>query len=63
MFGQFPEVEKVRFTVEGQEDGEVGGKDVRAFWGGVSLTDQPWNVLRPAPVTDEEAATEPEDGE
>lgn len=45
-FGRFDEVEKVRFTVEGQEDGEVNGKDVQDFWIAVSLSDQPWDVIR-----------------
>jgi hypothetical protein len=63
-FGQFPEIESVRFTVQGQEDGEVGGKDVRSFWGGVSLIGQPWEVLRPAPISEDATGTaEPTEGE
>lgn len=46
-FGQFPEVKKVKFTVEGKDSGQVGGKDVVAFWGDVSLKKQPMAVLRP----------------
>ena len=46
-FGQFPEVEQVRFTVEGQTQGEAAGMSVEAFWGGVSLVGQPWDVIRP----------------
>lgn len=53
--GQFPEVEKVRFTVDGKTEGTVGGKDVRAFWGTVSLIDQPWSVMRPEPAAEESA--------
>ena len=44
--GQFAEVEKVRFTVEGRTEGRLDGRDVRAFWGDVSLSGQPWAVLR-----------------
>lgn len=44
--GQFPEVKKVEFTVEGKTDGTIGGKKVRSFWGNVSLRGQPWKVLR-----------------
>jgi hypothetical protein len=46
-FGQFPEVTKVRFTVEGRVDGRIGGKDVARFWGSIGLRGQPWAVLRP----------------
>jgi hypothetical protein len=45
--GQFPEVTKVRFTVEGRVDGRIGGKDVARFWGSIGLRGQPWAVLRP----------------
>lgn len=45
--GGFPEVEKVRFTVEGKDSGEIEGRDVEAFWGDVSLKGQPFKVLRP----------------
>lgn len=56
MFGQYPEVERVAFTVEGRVDGEIDGLSVRDFWGSVSLIDQPWDVLRPSrPVGDEES--------
>jgi spore germination protein GerM len=44
--GEFPEIQKVRFTVEGKTSGTVGGKDIEAFWGTVSLKGQPWDVLR-----------------
>jgi len=47
-FGQFPEVKKVRFTVEGKTDGKLDGSDVQVFWGRVSLRGQPWDVLRPS---------------
>jgi hypothetical protein len=46
-FGQFPEVGKVRFTVEGKTTGRAGGRDIRSFWGKVGLAGQPWAVLRP----------------
>lgn len=46
-FGGFDEVRKLRFTVEGQESGEVNGKDVVVFWGDVSLREQPYDVMRP----------------
>jgi len=45
-FGQFPEVDRVKFTVEGKTEGEIDGKDIEAFWGEVSLKGQPWAVLR-----------------
>jgi len=56
-FGRFDEVEKLRFTVEGQEDGEVAGKSVGDFWGAVALYDQPWDVLRIARSSDETSST------
>jgi hypothetical protein len=55
MFGQFPEVEQVRFTVEGIEEGEIDGKDVRAFWGSATLIEQPWDVFRPQPPESQES--------
>jgi hypothetical protein len=58
-FGRFPEVEKVRFTVEGQEDGEIDGKDVKDFWLDVSLIGQPWDVIRPQDSGDGTATVEP----
>lgn len=57
-FGQFPEVEKLVFTVEGQTDGEIDGKDVEEFWGQVTLADQPWDVQRPPGYEDPDAAAE-----
>jgi hypothetical protein len=39
-------VKFVRFTVEGKEEGSIGGKDVEKFWGTVSLKGQPWKVVR-----------------
>jgi hypothetical protein len=53
--GQFPEVDKVIFTVEGQTSGEIGGHDIEYFWGRISLKGQPFDVLRPP--------TPPEDGQ
>ena len=58
--GQFDEVTGIRFTVEGQEDGEVNGKDVQTFWGSVGLQGQPWDPLRPGEST---ATVEPEAAE
>ncbi len=46
-FGQFPEVERLAFTVEGKTDGEIDGKDVSKFWGAVTLADSPWDIARP----------------
>ncbi len=46
-FGQFPDVEKLAFTVEGKTSGEIDGKDIEEFWGKVTLKDQPWAVTRP----------------
>lgn len=45
-FGAFPEVQKVRFLVDGKDSGKIDGKDIEAFWGSVSLKGQPWDVLR-----------------
>jgi hypothetical protein len=50
-FGQFPEVKKVSFTVEGATEGKLDGRDVQAFWGSVSLKAQPWDVIRSKPVS------------
>lgn len=44
--GQFPEVDRVQFTVEGKSEGEIDGKDIVDFWGDVSLLNQPWDVIR-----------------
>lgn len=41
---QFAEVKQVAFTVEGKTSGELGGKDVRRFWGEVTLDQAPWSV-------------------
>jgi hypothetical protein len=59
-FGRFPEVEKVRFTVEGQEDGQIDGRDVQDFWLDVSLIGQPWDVIRPQESGDGTSTVEPE---
>lgn len=45
-FGQFREVKKVTFTVEGKTNGMIDGKDIRKFWGRIGLAGQPWNVIR-----------------
>ncbi|MDH4139421.1 MAG: GerMN domain-containing protein [Coriobacteriia bacterium] len=59
-FGQFDEVEKVQFTVEGKASGEASnGKDVEAFWGSVSLTGQPWDVIRLTRGSSDEASSTP----
>jgi len=56
--GQFPEVQKVRFTVEGKTEGTIDGKDVAQFWGHIGLNAQPWDVLR-APVETTGTAGQP----
>ena len=56
-FGQFPEIDQVRFTVEGVEEGEVNGKDVQTFWGSVTLIEQPWDVFRPQPPPESEESS------
>lgn len=58
--GQFPEVKRVKFTVDGREDGQIDGKDVKEFWGSVSLNGQPWDALRP-PNFGKDEASGPED--
>jgi hypothetical protein len=59
--GQFPEVKKVRFTVEGKTSGSIDGKDIEKFWGGVSLKAQPWDVLRPqGPPASQESSSVPQ---
>ena len=55
-FGQFSEVEKVAFTVEGKDSGTIAGKDIERFWGEVTLADQPWDVVRPPGYEDPEAS-------
>jgi hypothetical protein len=54
--GQFAEVKSVRFTVGGKEEGSIDGKDIKAFWGSVSLNGQPWDALRP-PSSEEATET------
>lgn len=54
--GQFPEVKKVAFTVEGKDSGVIGGKDIERFWGNVTLADQPWDVARPPGYQDPAAS-------
>jgi hypothetical protein len=54
-FGQFDEVKKVKFTVEGKTEGTVDGKDIQAFWGHISLIGQPWDPLRASEEGSEEA--------
>ena len=44
-YGQFPEVKKVAFTVEGKSKGTLDGRDIQKFWGRVSLRGSPWDVL------------------
>ncbi|HEY3318396.1 MAG TPA: GerMN domain-containing protein [Coriobacteriia bacterium] len=56
--GEFPEVKRVRFTVDGKTGGTVGGKDIESFWGSVSLKGQPWDVLRAAPASKETSTTQ-----
>jgi hypothetical protein len=57
-YGAFPEVERVRFLVEGAEEGMIEGKDVAAFWGSVSLNGQPWDVIRVKGPDDSDMASE-----
>jgi hypothetical protein len=51
--GEFPEVKKVQFTVEGKTEGTIDDKDIRSFWGSISLIGQPWDVLRQPPKPSE----------
>lgn len=44
--GQFNEVEKVQFLVEGKTEGDIEGKDIAAFWGDVTLKNQPWDAIK-----------------
>jgi len=53
---QFPEVDRVAFTVEGQTDGTIDGKNVATFWGDVTLEDMPWSAQ--VDGTTEEGSTE-----
>lgn len=41
---QFPNIKKVKLQVEGRESGKIDGKDIEAFWGKVTLKEQPWQV-------------------
>lgn len=41
---QFEGIERVGFTVEGKKSGEIDGKDVREFWGDVTLDQAPWGL-------------------
>jgi len=43
---QFDEVKSFRFQVEGKEEGIIGGKDIQKFWGDISLTGQPWKIVK-----------------
>lgn len=56
-FGQFPEVKKLAFTVDGKTSGTVNGKDIQNFWGNVTLKNQPWPILRPLDFVDPNAST------
>ena len=55
--GQFPEVKKVQFTVEGKTSGQIDGKDVRKFWGRIVLDHQPWDAVRPPTAGSSTAST------
>ncbi|MHB8842387.1 MAG: GerMN domain-containing protein [Candidatus Aquicultor sp.] len=37
-------LKQFKFQVEGKEKGQIDGKDVEKFWGGVTLKDQPWKT-------------------
>lgn len=41
---QFPDVERVAFTVEGKTAGNLAGKDIETFWGDVTLEQMPWTA-------------------
>lgn len=41
---QFPDIEQVEFTVEGQQSGSIEGQDIATFWGEVTLRDMPWSL-------------------
>lgn len=43
---QFDEIKGVRILVEGKSSGTVGGRDVRRFWGDISLGDRPVPIER-----------------
>ncbi len=54
--GEFNEVKKVKFTVEGKDSGTIDGKNVEDFWGAISLKGQPWKAIHVA-STDESGTT------
>ncbi len=39
---QFPQIEMVKFQVEGREKGKIDGKNIEDWWGEVTLREQPW---------------------
>lgn len=41
---QFEGIERVGITVEGKKSGKIDGKDVRKFWGDVTLDQAPWSL-------------------
>lgn len=43
---QFDEIKSFKFQVEGKEKGMVGGKDIQKFWGDISLSGQPWPIVK-----------------
>lgn len=43
---QFKEATAVSFSVEGKTRGRIAGKDIRRFWGDVSLDEMPWSIQR-----------------
>lgn len=56
--GQFEEVERMAFSVDGKTEGMVNDRDIAEFWRGVvTLKDQPWDVTRPPGFGDEATAT------
>lgn len=40
---EYPSISKVKFLVEGKEEGEINGREVRDWWGHVGLYDQPFS--------------------
>ncbi|HZD59194.1 MAG TPA: GerMN domain-containing protein [Anaerolineae bacterium] len=41
---QTEKIKRVKFQVEGKEKGTIAGKDIKTFWGDVSLKGQPWKL-------------------
>ncbi len=50
---QFPEITAVTFLVEGKASGAIDGKQINAFWGNVTLPEDPIPITRETPPTAE----------